>query len=367
MVLAVVLLAVGIGPRWAGNWEALADGAPATGRPAHRPELLFIRSDRWSGRHFGLDGQIMVEGWTGAGPHPLTPVAMCPTFAAWSPSGQHVAFMQTRVDAEGRATHELHVCDAASGADTVLPQARPCRYAQPVWSPDGRAIAFATGRSNDGGLCLAAWPSGAVRRLTGPGSPEGRPFWSADGRSMIFIRRGQGHRQAVVLDVRTRSERIASAPGEDWADAQWIGDQGGLCYARQLDGYAALMVCEAANLRPRELAVAPGRVWDMAPSPDGRTVALSARNTVTGGAVVQLIPVDGSACVEVPAPSPEGYCPLRLTWSPDGHLLAFDAEEGGQRGVFVLDVGELLVERVTDSAQWDRHPDWRPAEEAPAG
>jgi Tol biopolymer transport system component len=59
----------------------------------------------------------------------------------------------------------------------------------PSWSPDGRAIAYAS-REVGGSLMVAPADSGAPRTVldaTKPGVPPiERPRWSADGRSIFF-------------------------------------------------------------------------------------------------------------------------------------------------------------------------------------
>jgi len=332
-----------------------------------RSDLLFLRRENPGAARSApvTYGQIMVERWTGEGPEAIKPMVQGAWYPRWSPDGQLISFVQERIDEKWWPHYDLHVWDLSGGSDTVLPAPEPSSLgAGPEWRPDGRALAFGSGLLSDEGLWLVDWPSGKSHRLTGTGCAESRLSWSADCGSLLFTRRGDDGSQAIVLDIASGQERIVSEPGVDVYTPRWLGPAGDLCYPLHGEGRDVLMVLRAGAQEAQEVqgvATAQGGLWGIVPSPDGRTIAASAKSSTTGKHCIRLTPVDGSEGFEVPSPAPEPAPLQRIAWSSDGRYLAFDADMGGQRDVFVLDVAERSTERVTDGPDDDLWPIWRPA------
>jgi dipeptidyl aminopeptidase/acylaminoacyl peptidase len=126
-----------------------------------------------------------------------------------SPNGRHIAHTRTRV---GRFSHrsDLWVCDADGQRSRQLTQ----DYAtvmSPLWSPDGRWLAFcATMHEGDAqtNLYVMEFANASVKRLGDLDLQVADPeavFWQADSLSLVFSRQHRGKHQVV---------RIAVAGGE---------------------------------------------------------------------------------------------------------------------------------------------------------
>jgi dipeptidyl aminopeptidase/acylaminoacyl peptidase len=122
-----------------------------------------------------------------------------------SPNGKHIAYVRTR---EGRFAHrtDLWVCDADGTRHRRLSQDHAV-VMNPLWSPDGRWIAF-SGSVKEGdalaGVWLADFSSGAIRPLGGDAveAASGEPLhWSQDGKSLLLVRAWRGRHQLVSLGV----------------------------------------------------------------------------------------------------------------------------------------------------------------------
>lgn len=160
-------------------WDA---GSGVSARP-----LLPGRSVAWSPAGSRLlvtraDGTVIVADLRG-GVSATAPVALAG--AAWSPDGKQVA----GVDREG-SEHALVLWDPGTGAVRQLSNA--ARIGAPVWSADGRWLAFATSR--DGGAATAqlyVLPVGggdayAIAALPAVDDPI---VWSADGAALYYLAR----------------------------------------------------------------------------------------------------------------------------------------------------------------------------------
>ena len=108
----------------------------------------------------------------------------------WSPSGQVLAYDNRASDSSW-----IHLVRPASGAKQTLPYARR-NYVQfdPAWSPDGRELAFATGRAGapvaGRGISVISPATRRFRMVTAPrfGRWDDSPDWSPDGKTIAFTR-----------------------------------------------------------------------------------------------------------------------------------------------------------------------------------
>ena len=178
-----------------------------------------LQTDIWK---FPVDGQpadnvrrgVRVTRQTG---QVLTPTA--------GPGDKEVAFLS---DSGGHAN--LWVVNTESGALRQITHERDPNVAMgvPVWSPDGRAIAFVSSRGNQG-LTFGVWlvdPDGSnLRNVANPGLG---PAWSPDGRWLYYSTRGGAAATAVVLKkvpvdggpaVTVTTERLAQRDRLGWQHA----------------------------------------------------------------------------------------------------------------------------------------------------
>lgn len=120
-----------------------------------------------------------------------------------SPDGRRLAYGRTR---EGRFSHrsDLWISDADGG------NARQFTHdfatvMSPVWSPDGRWVAFsATGDEGDAqtNLYVLELASGKARRLGDPDLQVADPLsvhWAPDSASLLFVRQHRGRHQVVRI------------------------------------------------------------------------------------------------------------------------------------------------------------------------
>jgi hypothetical protein len=108
--------------------------------------------------------------------------------AAWSPDGSAIAF-ENACPTDPCEDPGLSVVRVADNAVTRLTVGND---SQPVWSPDGRQIAFIRFGGDAGGVYVMDADGGNVRRLTTSSTAEGAGdrdiHWSPDGRSIAFSR-----------------------------------------------------------------------------------------------------------------------------------------------------------------------------------
>ncbi len=124
---------------------------------------------------------------------------------------------------------DIYRFEAGRPATAVVVSSFPDRT--PSFSPDGRRIAFESGRSGEVQEIWLAQADGSnpVQLTHGPGDWQGTPRWSPDGRRIVFDSRGEdGYRDVWWIDVGGGPpRRLTSGPQHEglasWSrDGRWI-------------------------------------------------------------------------------------------------------------------------------------------------
>jgi len=132
------------------------------------------------------------------------------TYGSWSPDGQRIV---TRRVLAGTNDNEVFVLDADGSNPRNLTNDPAAYDGWPVWSPDGKRIAYAGGGppGRPPHRIFLVDPDGGNRvALTGPWSPDGfvydtQPCFSHAGDKLVFTRYRPGEREIAelcVIDLR---------------------------------------------------------------------------------------------------------------------------------------------------------------------
>jgi Tol biopolymer transport system component len=260
----------------------------------------------WSDRSPpGGEARLMVTDADGTGTHEVGHLSISTSRLSWSPDGQNIVFDH----GTGEGSGEIDAIDTNTGdARTLFALAQP---AEPDYSPDGSAIAFAT---DSGALFTISAADAAVRdpiRRYGPNSylAGSDPTWDPTGDRIAFIAR----------DGEVGIVRVAGT-----TDPRYL-DVGGT--AKSLD-------------------------W----GPDGLVVAVF--RIGVGQSLVSADP--GGTASPQPLPDPLGQ-EFDPSVSPDGRFVAFSSDAGGTADIWVMDLNTGAIHRLTNDERLEFSPDWRPA------
>ena len=127
------------------------------------------------------------------------------TYPVWSPDGKQLAFRRML----GESNSEVFVANA-DGSDPHNVTNDPAFDGWPAWSPDGTRLAFASNRGNQNYQIYTMNPDGSDVRLVA--GTEGRgtaPKWSPDGKTIYFT---VCHKVGLGSDCEIYAGRLDAYP-----------------------------------------------------------------------------------------------------------------------------------------------------------
>ena len=252
------------------------------------------------------------------------------TMPAWSPDGRKIVFAGDR----GGHGARLYLINADGSDLHPLTTDPSCRYddTMPAWSPDGRQIVFASDRGRDLFHLYVINADGShLRQLTTTGvgdSGDGSPAWSPDGRRLAFDSDRGGKSQIYAMNPDGSDQRPLTPhqPGGPLAN---LGD------------------------------------WEPAWSPDGRTIAFDSERgaELADPFSIFVIDDDGSHLQRLTATRSGTRGDSRVTWSADGHELAFASDRTGRSQIYVMNAdgsGQRQLTTTRAGEIGDGDPAWSP-------
>jgi tricorn protease len=188
------------------------------------------------------------------------------------------------------------------GGDARLLIAHPAYEARPLYSPDGRKLAFISGRTGNGDIYVLTFETGELRRLTFDDGNEQLDAWSRDGKWLYF--------SSTSRDISGMN------------DVYRVSVEGGTPMQVSADRYV--------------------NEFFAAPAPDGQSVAISARSIASqqwwrkGHSHIDEAEVwllrDGKTYEKVAGGGAKEMWPM---WGADGRSLFYVSDRSGAQNIWV--------------------------------
>jgi dipeptidyl aminopeptidase/acylaminoacyl peptidase len=255
-----------------------------------------------------------------------------------SPDGSLVAFVVSRIDLEGNSYRSQIWLTPTDGSRPPEPfTSGEHRDGSPVWSPDGRRLAFTSSRGDDGASTVHVAPvvaGGEVVTLASLPDGARELAWSPDGRHLACTARTRDERYND--DPKRQAPRRITRLRSRLDDVGWISDRPSHVYVIPVDGSGP----------PRNLT--PGEFHHSSPSwsPDSQDIVCGAARhdawDVDLCEDLYRLSLDGEAVALTKQTGAYGS----PAWAPHGHSIAFlgvddarVAPQNGHVGILELNTG----------------------------
>jgi Tol biopolymer transport system component len=313
----------------------------------------------------------LLEG--GAASQTAAPAVSAQSNVATHAGPSRIAFLRGKLEPPcghvSACDNELYVMNAdGTGLRRLTRNAALGPSADPAWSPDGRKLVFVERVERGGAPCrpvgrcdneiyvLNADGTG-LRRLTRNAVADGSPVWSPDGRSIAFTRdHGRQIVNIYVMNADGSGQRrlTQSLRRRPWIELAWSPDWKRIAFIASFSrrGAADIFVMNADGSGLRNVTNTVTTSFDFAWSPDGQRIAYLEGSP--GGAPLSVVNADGTGKQRLTGPL---MVDLGLpSWSPDGRTIAFT----GGSVIYTVHADGTGLRKLTHGPGWNVDPRWSP-------
>ena len=328
--------------------------------PAWSPDgrhIAFVRDeyDQWG-------GPVYLISPIGGGELKLNDFIASEEVLSWSPDSRFLVTARSR-STPGNDPPGIYLMPVSGGDPRrILAPPVGIDYSSPVFSPDGRLLAFV---ARDGFACdiyimeitADSLPVGHPRRITRTSEIMiDRVVFAQDGRELVYGAHPtpfMGGVWRIAIDGTRAPERIEIAGIDAWGP-HVSPAQHRLLFCRSRD-HVEVYRFEPGH-EPKPVLTSSVGDYDQDYSPDGSHIAFA---SVRSGEAVEiwLAKVDGSD------PHQLAHGPGRIQgsprWSPDGRRIAFDSfDDSGHWHVWTIDADGGVPRRLTNDPGHQNRPTW---------
>lgn len=299
--------------------------------------------------------QVYIISPTGEGERRLSTASGASYPAAVAPDGRSLIAVAVREEG-GDHGEQMTVLPVTGGAARALGPAS-ARARSPSWSPDGRWVVFESDSRSFRDLYRIAADGSGPRRLTDNREGNFDPAVSPDGKSIAFASSRDGDAEVYVMRADGGGQqRLTAFFRDDWGP-RWSPDGGTIAFLSNREGSDRIFLVSPDGTGLRKLNAdstrSLGQEADIAWSPDGSRIAHTL-HVRAGVSRIRIVSVRTGAARDVARVAAAS----QPAWSPDGRLLAFTADAGGDAELWIARADGTAATRITHAKGADWLPLW---------
>lgn len=268
----------------------------------------------------------------------------------WSPDGKKIAFVSGR-----DGNQEIYVMNADGSQQTNLSK-NPARDYQPAWSPDGKQIAFVSDRDTDrfNTRIYVMNADGSRQTLLTPKVNHNNynyfPAWSVDGKKIAF-------RNELTTYVMNADGSGLIQLQYSYSNPVWSPDGKRILLSNSNCDLSKFNIFSVNADGTGEISLLKGVtkhfLSDLAWSPDGKQISFLSKACKGFSSQLYVMNADGSKLRHLVNTESFSY----PTWSPNSKQIAF----GSMDNIYIINVGTSKLINITKNRRNSRRSDGSPA------
>jgi TolB protein len=223
----------------------------------------------------------------------------------------------------------------------------------PVWSPDGRQIAFTSYLKRNPDLYLIDPEGKTLRRFSHSPGLNVAPAWSPDGKEIALMMGKTGKSEIVLLDADGGNPRSLTKSHGNEASPTWSPSGDRIAFVSDRGGPPQIYTMARDGSNVRRLTFEGSYNTNPSWSPKGDRIAYCGR--VGGRYEIFTIRPDGTGLQKLTGNSGNNESP---TWAPDGRYIAFSSTRSGASKIFIMNANGFNQRPLTASNGGELSPSW---------
>jgi len=254
-------------------------------------------------------------------------------------------------------------CVVAVSCGPALGQESPVQFTEgahrdvdPMISPDGNSLAFASDRTGNFDIWVYNYDKKAFMQVTHSEKDDRYPNWTADSKKVLFNSDRTGNGDVYETSVESPAGNLQLTVSEHLEE-----------YASYRPGSQEMVFARAEkrNILRRKMAIvltenpaSTARVLvddgdEPRFSPDGKQMVFVSRRTKNND--IWLTDMSGGALLQLTTSEKDDRNPC---FSPDGKQIVFASNRTGNFDLWVMDVDGRNVRQLTTDPADERQPSW---------